>query len=63
MYILAWTLNHGQNDIEDFFTLHENLKLAQDEYDHLCKTEELLHCAAISKIVRATEPHWEEEML
>jgi hypothetical protein len=60
MYILAWTINHGQNDLEDFFSLYENLDLARKEYEHMRKTEDLLHCAAISKVVLATEPHWEE---
>jgi hypothetical protein len=60
MYILAWTLNHGNNNLEDIFVLHADLADAQAEYKHLCETEEFLHCAAVSKVITATEPHWED---
>lgn len=58
MYITCWTINNGNNNMEDFFMLYTNLFEATAEYDRLCANEEKLHCAAVSMVMKATEPHW-----
>jgi len=66
MYTVCWTINKGNNDLEDFFTLHESEGEAMAQYQVLCETVEdlhgrqqnYLHCAAVSKVKYATEPHW-----
>ena len=60
MYITCWTVNNGNNNMEDFFTLHESEGEAMTQYQVLCETVEDLHCAAVSKVTYATEPHWME---
>lgn len=59
MILLAWTINHGNNNLSDHYALYETLEEAKREYTCLCEAEENLHCAAISKVLEATEPHWE----
>jgi hypothetical protein len=62
MFLLAWTINHGQNRLEDFFTLHESEKHANANYRDLIRGQDKLHCAAVSKITEATEPQWIDDL-
>ena len=59
MYLLAWSVNHGMNDIDDFYILCETQREAELEMLRLQETDYSLHCAAISKVIKATEPQWE----
>lgn len=58
MYILAWSINHGDNDIEDFFILCHTQREAEIELETMQACVDGLHCAAIAKVVEATEPQW-----
>jgi hypothetical protein len=58
MYILAWSINHGDNDIEDFFILCHTQREAEMELETMQACVDGLHCAAIAKVVEATEPQW-----
>lgn len=58
MWICAWTENHGNNDLRDTFSLHEDEGKARSAYDKLINECEILHCAAIAPVATATEPHW-----
>jgi hypothetical protein len=49
--------------MEDFFMLYTDLFEATVKYDYLCANEENLHCAAVSMVMKATEPHWVKEFL
>jgi len=64
MYIMSYTINYGENDLRDFYTLHDTLGEARKAYDaELNKDREgmqTVHCGAVSKVVLATEPHWVE---
>lgn len=60
MYILAWSVNQGDNDIEDFFILCHTKKEAELELETMQSHVGKLHCAAIAKVEQATEPHWME---
>lgn len=59
MWIFAWTINHGQNALEDFFTIHSSEAAAVAAYGEALKKPDL-HCAAVANITAATEPHWTE---
>lgn len=61
MYILAWSVNQGDNDIEDFFILCHTKKEAELELETMQSHVGNLHCAAIAKVEQATEPHWMEK--
>lgn len=43
----------------DHYALYETFEKAKRKYDKLCQSETNLHCAAITKVLEATEPHWE----
>jgi hypothetical protein len=60
MYVLAWSINQGDNDIEDFFILCHTKREAEIELETMQAFVGDLHCAAIAKVVQATEPHWME---
>ena len=57
MFQLSWSINHGNNNIEDFFTIHDDLPSAKKDCEKL-NSETVLHCWSISKIIAASEPHW-----
>jgi hypothetical protein len=57
MWILAWTLNEGNNVLPDFWTVHETELDARKEYQRILHIDNL-HCACIAPIADATEPHW-----
>jgi len=59
MWILAWTTNHGNNDLRDFWIICETEDEARQEGNRLLE-DPLLHCWAIAPIAHASEPHWVE---
>lgn len=58
MWLCAWTENHGNNDLRDTFSLHDDEEDARRKFTILVFTNDRLHCAAIAPIAAATEPHW-----
>ena len=58
MWILAWSMNFGRNEIEDYWIICEDEKAARRECDKLL-ADPRLHCWAIAPITRASDPHWE----
>lgn len=58
-YLVAWSINHGQNNITDHWIVAETLEEAQASYEHAL-TLDRLHCAAVAQISAATDPHWLE---
>ena len=61
MNILAWSINHGDNNIEDFFTLHSTQADAQEALQQVQEQESDLYCWAITDVLDASEPHWTEK--
>lgn len=57
MFITAWTINKGGNDLPDAFTVSDDLAIARAFYRDACGKHGL-HCAAIAQVIEATEPHW-----
>ena len=57
MFQLSWSINHGNNNIEDFFTIHDDLLAAKKDCENI-NSEANLHCWSISKIIDGSEPHW-----
>ena len=60
MFVTMWTLNHGNNILQDMYELHETEAEAMAQFQLLCENESNLHCAAVSEVTYATEPHWTE---
>ena len=60
MKLLAWTLNHGENNMEDFYVVHETQAEADEHLRELRLTENNLFLYAIADITVASEPHWME---
>ena len=61
MKLLAWTLNRGNNDLEDFYSIHDTEAEAREYLDQQLKEDgEIMHMWAISDILSASEPHWME---
>lgn len=59
MFLTAWTINKGNNDLTDQFTVSDDMATARAFYQEACCLPDL-HCAAIAQIVEATEPQWLE---
>ena len=57
MWIFAYTLNLGNNQMHDAFELHETKENADYAFQSMLNDEQL-HCACIGPIIAATEPHW-----
>lgn len=60
-HILSWSINHGDNRIEDFWMLQSDLNDAQHCLVGVVWNLPNLHCWAISLPVSTSEPHWCEE--
>lgn len=58
MWMLAWTINSGGNDLVDHWTVHETLKEAEGALAGIADDPHL-HCWAIAPITAASEYHWE----
>jgi len=59
MKLLAWTLNRGEDDLEDFYSIHNDMTEAREYLDQQLKEDgEIMHMWAISEIMDASEPHW-----
>lgn len=61
MYILSWTVNHGQNNLEDHYILFDSREDAESCVASLMERDDL-HCWAVSKVLSASEPHWMEDV-
>lgn len=59
MWIMAWTENHGNNDMRDFWKVCETQDEARLSYNEQMLNEKL-HCAAYGPITCGTEPHYTE---
>lgn len=60
-HIVSWAINHGNNNIEDFWMIHSTEAEARQQLETLIATEDNLWCWAISRPVEVSEPHWLEE--
>jgi len=61
MKLLAWSVNNGDNDIQDYYIVCDDLEEAKAQaFDIIFKTKNL-HCWAISDIIHASEAHWTED--
>lgn len=61
-YVVVWTLQHEIDVYEDFYVVYGDEPYAQRAF-RLLLNEDKVWCAAITKVVDATEPHWIEENL
>jgi hypothetical protein len=57
MQLVAWTVNHGGNDIEDHYTIHETAEDAARHFQTVLGLDNC-HCAALGSVTDATEPQW-----
>ena len=57
MWLCAWTINHGQNNLTDHWLIHSGRHAVVDWVSEIIDTDDL-HCWAVSQIVSASEPHW-----
>ncbi len=57
MYLVAWSENHGNNDIRDYWIVAETREQADAEAKKLEGLNKL-HCWAVAQIADASEPHW-----
>lgn len=60
MFMTCWTLDLGDNAFEDFYQLHETEDEATKHFDLLHHLNDNLFCAAVTKVMTATEPQWME---
>lgn len=58
-WFCAWSVNHGGNDIRDFYEIHP-MEAAKARYHEVTKTISGLHCVCAGPIAMASEPHWLE---
>lgn len=58
MFLCAWTVNHGSNNITDHFALFDTEEQADNCVADIFDTA---HTWAITKVISASEPHWHEE--
>lgn len=62
MYIVVWTVKHhdewtNRDVCEDHYVVFDDITEASKTYDML-GSEECVHCAGITRVMDATEPHW-----
>jgi hypothetical protein len=57
MWLCAWTTNHGDNDLRDFWTVHDSESEAVGNLARVLGLDNL-HCAAVAPITTGTEPQW-----
>ena len=62
MYIVSWTVNYGQNNLEDLFLLFETEAEADSFVKENLYPLDQLYCWAVSKVLSASEPHWMEDV-
>lgn len=60
MFVTAWTVNRGQNDLRDYFLVFDTIDEARSEAVRL-RGEDNVHCWAVMNVLEASEPHWVEE--
>lgn len=61
MWIVAWTINLGNNNLPDYWIVVDTEAEAEAEVEALIEAEDNLHCWAIAPIKRGSEPHFTEE--
>jgi hypothetical protein len=59
MYLLAWTINHGQNNLIDHQIIVDEQQAVAQWVDSI-QTQADVHCWAACNILEASEPHWME---
>ena len=62
MYLCAYTLNHGGNNLEDIFLIFETRAEAGRFVEQTLLPMDILHCWAVAQITAASEPHWLEDV-
>lgn len=61
MWIVAWTINHGRNNLVDHWLTVEDKAAATREIQKLIRTESNLHCYAAAPITIGSEPHYTDQ--
>jgi len=62
-YVVVWTVQTELADryeYEDFYSVFDDFAGATKSYDML-RSEDFVWCAAITRVMDATEPHWLDE--
>jgi hypothetical protein len=59
MHLVAWSENHGNNDIRDYWIVVDTREEADAEAAKLQKLNKL-HCWAVAPIVSGSDPDWTE---
>lgn len=59
-WFMAYTENHGANNLTDHFFIYADEAEARAAYRDALQ-HPALHCACIGPIRTATEPHWTEQ--
>jgi hypothetical protein len=57
VFLIAWTLNYGDNDLRDFWGVEAD-ELTANNLLAFHMTHDKFHCGAVAKITTATEPQW-----
>ena len=61
MWLLAITYNHGNNDMEDHWSVHQTEQEARDELDEIMATDAPVFCWAVCQIKEGSEPHYSSD--
>ena len=64
MYLLAWTVRKefaNRDEYEDHYEVYSGIETAQKAF-RLLLEEGVVWCAAITKVMDATEPHWMDDV-
>lgn len=61
-YIVAWTEWPCGEDPTDHYVVFETERKAYDRFNMLCRSGQVVYCAAITKVMDATEPQWLDDV-
>lgn len=61
MWVFAYTVNHGNNDLTDHWAVHQTEEEARADLEEISRTEARLFCWAICKITEGSEPHYSDD--
>ena len=62
MYLCAYTLNYGNDHLEDIFLTFETRAEAGRFVEEKLYPLDHLHCWAVAEITAASEPQWLEDV-
>lgn len=60
MFVTAWTVDHGQNNLKDYFLVFDTIDEARSEAVRL-SGEDDVYCWAVMNVLDSSEPHWIED--